>query len=86
MAASMSPSSSPRLPSPPPLSEDFIHPKSPSALSEDQGKLENADKVDHGASRRIRKGTTAADMAEGPPLVELTEVFIQTSNMLCLRT
>ena len=74
MAAPMSPSTSPRLPSPPPLSEDFIHPKSPGALTEDQGKLDNASKVDHGASRRIRPGTKAADMAEGPPLVELTEV------------
>ncbi|KAF2098587.1 Mob1/phocein, partial [Rhizodiscina lignyota] len=74
MTSAMSPSTSPRLPSPPPLSEDFIHPRSPSALPEDQGKLENASKVDHGASRRIRPGTKAADMAEGPPLVELTEI------------
>ncbi len=76
----MSPSSSPRLPSPPPLSEDFIHPKSPSTLAEDQGKLENANKVDHGASRRIRKGTKAEDMAEGPPLVDVTEVY---SEAMC---
>lgn len=65
---------SPRLPSPPPLTEDFIHPKSPISLSEDHGNLENASKVDHGASRRIRPGTKAADMAEGPPVVDLDDV------------
>lgn len=30
--------------------------------------------TDSGASRRIRRGTKAEDMAEGPPLVELSEV------------
>lgn len=30
--------------------------------------------VDQGASRRIRPGTKAADMHEGPPLIELSEV------------
>lgn len=72
---------SPRLPSPPPLTEDFIHPKSPISLSEDQGKLENASKVDHGASRRIRPGTKAADIAEGPPVVELGEVCSPPSEL-----
>ncbi|OCL02603.1 Mob1/phocein [Glonium stellatum] len=70
--AGVSPSSSPRLPSPPPIAEDQIGPKSPIAASEEQGKLFGS--VDHGASRRIRPGTKAADMAEGPPLVELTEI------------
>ena len=70
--AGVSPSSSPRLPSPPPIAEDQIGPKSPIAASEEQGKLFSS--VDHGASRRIRPGTKAADMAEGPPLVELVEV------------
>ena len=70
--AGVSPSSSPRLPSPPPIAEDQIGPKSPIAASEEHGKLFSS--VDHGASRRIRPGTKAADMAEGPPLVELIEV------------
>ncbi|OCK91366.1 Mob1/phocein [Cenococcum geophilum 1.58] len=70
--AGVSPSSSPRLPSPPPIAEDQIGPKSPIAASEEQGKLFSS--VDHGASRRIRPGTKAADMAEGPPLVELIEI------------
>lgn len=75
MAAAMSPSSSPRLPSPPPMAEDQIGPLSPTAaMSEEKGKLGGFGNVDHGASRRIRPGTKAADMAEGPPLVELSEV------------
>ncbi|KAJ9635975.1 hypothetical protein H2199_008330 [Coniosporium tulheliwenetii] len=75
MAAAMSPSSSPRLPSPPPMAEDQIGPMSPTAaLSEEKGKLGGFSNVDQGASRRIRPGTKAADMAEGPPLVELSEI------------
>ncbi|EON68233.1 hypothetical protein W97_07491 [Coniosporium apollinis CBS 100218] len=71
----MSPSSSPRLPSPPPMAEDQIGPLSPTAaMSEDKGKLGGFSNVDQGASRRIRPGTKAADMAEGPPLVELSEI------------
>jgi hypothetical protein len=30
--------------------------------------------LDHAAERRIRPGTKAEDMAEGPPLVDLSEV------------
>ena len=30
--------------------------------------------IDTGAARRIRPGTKAEDMAEGPPLVELADV------------
>ncbi|KAF1987506.1 Mob1/phocein [Aulographum hederae CBS 113979] len=72
--AALSPSSSPRLPSPPPMAEDQLGPKSPlAANSEDQGKLGMMNDS-HGASRRIRPGTKAADMAEGPPLVDLTEI------------
>lgn len=70
MAAS--PSSSPRLPSPPPIAEDQLGPKSPLVPTEEQQKLSST--LDHGASRRIRPGTKAEDMAEGPPLVELSEV------------
>ncbi|KAF2805651.1 Mob1/phocein [Mytilinidion resinicola] len=73
MMAALSPSSSPRLPSPPPIAEDQIGPKSPTgAQAEQQAKLFSI--VDHGASRRIRPGTKAEDMTEGPPLVDLTEI------------
>ncbi|TID27032.1 Chromosome segregation protein [Venturia nashicola] len=67
MAAS--PSSSPRLPSPPPMAEDQLGPKSPIAGSLD---LENA--FTDSASQRIRPGTKAADMPDGPPLVPLKDI------------
>ncbi|KAJ4363074.1 hypothetical protein N0V83_010194 [Neocucurbitaria cava] len=60
---------SPRLPSPPPIPEDQL---SPVSASPEQQKLFN--NLDHAAARRIRPGTKAEDMAEGPPLVELSEV------------
>ncbi|KAF2264086.1 Mob1/phocein [Lojkania enalia] len=69
-ASALSPSSSPRLPSPPPIAEDQLGPKSPVATTEEQQKLF----TDHGAGRRIRPGTKAADMAEGPPLIELSDI------------
>ncbi|KAK5012446.1 Mob1 family protein [Cryomyces antarcticus] len=73
--AAVSPASSPRLPSPPPIPEDQIGPASPSvAAHEDNGRLGSPGKVDKGASRRIRPGTKAEDMAEGPPLVPLNEI------------
>ena len=75
MAASVaSPVSSPRLPSPPPIAEDQLGPKSPSPAGGDEQGNKPFSTLDHGASRRIRPGTKAADMAEGPPLVELSEV------------
>lgn len=67
MAAS--PSSSPRLPSPPPMAEDQLGPKSPIAGSVD---FENA--FNDSASQRIRPGTKAADMPDGPPLVPLKDI------------
>ncbi|CAI6337462.1 unnamed protein product [Periconia digitata] len=72
MAATASPLSSPRLPSPPPIAEDQLGPKSPSPGTEEQQKLFST--LDNGASRRIRPGTKADDMAEGPPLVDLSEI------------
>ncbi|GAB7362956.1 hypothetical protein MBLNU230_g3252t1 [Neophaeotheca triangularis] len=73
--AALSPSASPRLPSPPPIAEDQIGPTSPGlSLSEDTNKFPGAGNVDTGASRRIRPGTRAEDMAEGPPLVELQDI------------
>lgn len=77
MAAAASPSSSPRLPSPPPIAEDQIGPTSPGvSLFEDQDKL-LSQSLDAGASRRIRPGTKSEDMTEGPPLVELSEVYTE---------
>ncbi|KAK3678274.1 hypothetical protein LTR78_001569 [Recurvomyces mirabilis] len=74
MAAAHSPASSPRLPSPPPIAEDQLGPASPGlSLFEEHGKLPS-NAIDTGASRRIRPGTKAEDMAEGPPLVELHEI------------
>lgn len=74
---SHSPSSSPRLPSPPPFPEVQIH----SSTSGVQGSRTSQDavetaKLDYAASRRIRPGTKAADMASGPPLVPLSEVCL----------
>ncbi|KAI5207953.1 hypothetical protein AUEXF2481DRAFT_9 [Aureobasidium subglaciale EXF-2481] len=67
-----SPSSSPRLPSPPPIAEDQI---SPSAGLDSEDKMLGAShKADVDASRRIRPGTRAEDMQEGPPLVELQQI------------
>ena len=60
---------SPRLPRPPPIPEDQL---SPILASPEQQKLFS--NLDHAAERRIRPGTKAADMAEGPPLVDLSEV------------
>jgi len=72
----MSPPRSPsRLPSPPPPVEDFTGPQSP-ALNTPEDVTHEAPSAQHkdAASRRIRPGTKAADMADGPPLVELSEV------------
>lgn len=72
-AAPLSPSSSPRLPSPPPIAEDQLGPKSPALAATDEQQKQQLS-LDHAAARRIRPGTKAADMTEGPPLVELTDV------------
>ncbi|KAK5167075.1 uncharacterized protein LTR77_007805 [Saxophila tyrrhenica] len=72
--AAPSPGSSPRLPSPPPIAEDQIGPTSPGVTPyEDHNKLPS-DSLNNAASRRIRPGTKAEDMAEGPPLVELQDI------------
>ena len=71
----VSPSSSPRLPSPPPFTEVQIGPKSPSVGDADREiQLGDAVRLQEGATRRIRPGTKAADMATGPPLVPLNQV------------
>ena len=74
---SMSPASSPRLPSPPPFPEVQIGPKSPVPGAMGSSGIKDLDEtimLDHGATRRIRPGTKAADMASGPPLIPLSEV------------
>lgn len=83
----LSPSSSPRLPSPPPFPEVQLGPRSPtmntSSNTASPGlpnpgnaspSLIDPTKLDDGSTRRIRPGTKAADMASGPPLVPLAEV------------
>jgi hypothetical protein len=81
----MSPSRSPRLPSPPPIAEDQLGPKSPIAsITTEQGILGAAKSLDNGASRRIRPGTKVADMPEGPPLVETVDVCL--SSKIALNT
>lgn len=72
-----SPSHSPRLPSPPPFPEVQIGPQSPTsnaAPGESSQAHDDAAKYDQSATRRIRPGTKAADMASGPPLVPLDQV------------
>jgi hypothetical protein len=71
----VSPSSSPRLPSPPPFTEVQIGPTSPTIVEGNQDhQLVAPAGIDDGVFRRIRPGTRAADMASGPPLVPLSEV------------
>lgn len=70
----VSPSSSPRLPSPPPFTEVQIGPKSPTVGEGPEFQLGESAKQDDGSTRRIRPGTKAADMASGPPLIPLSEV------------
>ena len=70
MPTPISPSSSPRLPSPPPIAEDQSGPTSP-GLSLYSNKFPGGAAE---ASRRIRPGTKAEDMAEGPPVTELMDI------------
>lgn len=84
MTTGVSPSSSPRLPSPPPFTEVQIGPQSPS-IGEAFGKdgeqiLGAAAGEDDGSTRRIRPGTKAADMAFGPPLIPLSQVCTDISE------
>lgn len=79
-AAAVHPSSSPRLPSPPPLTEVQIGPQSPS-VGDSFGKdteqfsgYTQDDNDDVNSTRRVRPGSKALDMAGGPPLVPLAQV------------
>ncbi|OJJ58883.1 hypothetical protein ASPSYDRAFT_152333 [Aspergillus sydowii CBS 593.65] len=74
-----SPSSSPRLPSPPPFTEVQFAPQSPSvgesfgADAESQ-RLGVSPGVDTGPLRRIRPGSKSNEMASGPPLIPLKDL------------
>nr|KMM69039.1 Mob1 family protein [Coccidioides posadasii RMSCC 3488] len=70
-ALGASPSSSPRLPSPPPFTEVQIGPKSPTVSD---SPLAASPAQDDASTRRIRPGTKAVDMASGPPLVPLSQL------------
>jgi hypothetical protein len=78
----VSPSSSPRLPSPPPFTEVQIGPESPSVADANQNPFGDTTEIDNGSTRRIRPGTKAADMDKGPPLVPLNEVCNSKDNLL----
>ncbi|KAL1956123.1 hypothetical protein VTO42DRAFT_7642 [Malbranchea cinnamomea] len=70
-----SPSTSPRLPSPPPLTEVQIGPQSPTISDGSSPSSEEfLGPHDDSSTRRIRPGTKAADMAFGPPLVPLSQL------------
>ncbi|MCJ1437832.1 hypothetical protein MMC27_007219 [Xylographa pallens] len=82
-AGSLSPSTSPRLPSPPPFPEVQTGPKSPIPRNSGGNTVQDFNDPisrDDGSSRRIRPGTKAADMPSGPPLVPLSEVSRFTST------
>ncbi|EEH18223.2 hypothetical protein PABG_00786 [Paracoccidioides brasiliensis Pb03] len=77
-AAGASPSSSPRLPSPPPFTEVQFGPQSPTVgegfRTSDEDLLGLPHEPDNASMRRIRPGTKSTDMASGPPLVPLSQL------------
>ncbi|KAL5003455.1 Mob1/phocein [Aspergillus recurvatus] len=78
-AAGVSPSSSPRLPSPPPFTEVQIGPQSPSVgesfgAEADLQLLGVSPGADDGPTRRIRPGSKSSEMAAGPPLIPLPQL------------
>ncbi|OQE04701.1 hypothetical protein PENVUL_c030G02684 [Penicillium vulpinum] len=75
--AGVSPTSSPRLPSPPPFTEVQIGPQSPSVgepFSKDADLLGVAIGGNDGPTRRIRPGTRSANMAAAPPVIPLSQI------------
>lgn len=78
MVTSPSLSSSPRAYSPPPAPEvQIAGPQSPASIGEPGPMIQEADdpaKLDQEATRRIRPGTKAVDMASGPPLIPLSQL------------
>jgi hypothetical protein len=77
----MSPASSPRLPSPPPMPELQFGPQSPLA-GPGEVEADLGQKADESARRRIRPGTKAADMVRGPPLVPLVQVSLSNTRTM----
>lgn len=77
----MAAATSPRLPSPPPLTEVQFGPGS----DESAGQLRHASKDeqgdDSGVTRRVRPGSRALDMAAGPPLVPLAQVSAKNAYL-----
>ena len=82
VCSGVSPSSSPRLPSPPPFTEVQIGPKSPLVADANQNPFGDTTRIDNDSTRRIRPGTKAADMDKGPPLVPLNEVCNSKDSLL----
>lgn len=76
-----SPSSSPRLPSPPPFTEVQIGPQSGESFGADADpqRLGVSSGVDTGPLRRIRPGSKSNEMASGPPLIPLKDVSKQVN-------
>lgn len=71
------PPTSPRLPSPPPPTEDQLGPPSPSHGASTEAQQEapiDQETLHRDALRRVRPGTKAADFQCGPPVVPLSEV------------
>ena len=87
-SSTSSTSSSPRAYSPPPVPEVQLgRPQSPGLIGEPGPTIiegEDTATLDHGATRRIRPGTKAADMQSGPPLVPLSQVGPSTAIILNL--
>ena len=82
----VSPSSSPRLPSPPPFTEVQFGPKSPTVGDANVDfQLVDTTQLDAGASRRVRRGATAAEMRDGPPSVELDQVLYSPHRLRCTK-
>ncbi|KAL5332803.1 Mob1/phocein [Aspergillus crustosus] len=78
-AAGVSPSSSPRLPSPPPFTEVQIGPQSPSVgesfgSDADLQLLGVSPGADDGPTRRIRPGSKSNEISAGPPVVPLSQL------------
>ncbi|KAL4863724.1 Mob1/phocein [Aspergillus spectabilis] len=78
-AAGVSPSSSPRLPSPPPFTEVQIGPQSPSVgesfgSDADLQLLGVSPGADDGPTRRIRPGSKSSEISAGPPVVPLSQL------------
>ena len=80
----LSPSSSPRLPSPPPIAEDQINPKSPT-VSATENQTSFLYSSGQSSTRRVRPGTKSEDISDGPPLVDLAEVGFKASISLMNR-